>query len=144
VLTSDVIVGFPGETTGEFEDTLKLIEAVRFDALFTFIYSPREGTPAAKMADVLTPEEKQANFQRLVDAQNAISHEIHQGYIGRTFRCLVDGLGTDPRNNLTARTNSGRLVHLSGPESLVGTFRDIEITDATTWALFGQCKEGTV
>ncbi len=142
VLTSDVIVGFPGETTAEFEDTLKLIEAVRFDALFTFIFSPREGTPAARMPDVLTPQEKQANFQRLVDAQNAISHAIHQGYIGRTFRCLIDGEGTDPRINLTARTNSGRLVHLTGPTELIGRFRDIEITDATTWALFGRLKEG--
>ncbi len=141
VLTSDVIVGFPGETTAEFEDTLRLIEKVRFDALFTFIYSPREGTPAAKLPDVLTAEEKQANFQRLVDAQNAISHQIHQGYIGRTFRCLIDGVGTDPRNNLTARTNSGRLVHLSGPECLVGQFRDLVIEDATTWALFGRLKE---
>ncbi len=141
VLTSDVIVGFPGETTAEFEDTLRLIEKVRFDALFTFIYSPREGTPAAKMPDVLTPEEKQANFQRLVDAQNAISHDIHQGYIGKTYRCLIDGLGQDPRNNLTARTNSGRLVHLTGPEGLIGQFRDIVIEGATTWALFGRLKE---
>ncbi len=141
VLTSDVIVGFPGETTAEFEDTLRLIEAVRFDALFTFIYSPREGTPAAAMPDVLTPEEKQANFQRLVDAQNAISQAIHQGYVGRTLRCLVDGVGTDPRNNLTARTNSGRLVHLTGPQELIGTFQDLTITDATTWALFGRLKE---
>ena len=141
VLTSDVIVGFPGETTREFEDTLKLIEAVRFDALFTFIFSPREGTPAASMPDVLSPEEKQANFQRLVDAQNAISHAIHQGYIGKTFRCLIDGEGTDPRNNLTARTNSGRLVHLTGPKEWIGTFRSLRITDATTWALFGTAEE---
>ena len=142
VLTSDVIVGFPGETTAEFEDTLRLIEAVRFDALFTFIYSPREGTPAAKLPDVLTPQEKQANFQRLVDAQNAISHQIHAGYVGKTFRCLIDGAGTDPRSDLTARTNAGRLVHLSGPEGLIGTFQDVEITGSTTWALFGRLKEG--
>ncbi len=141
VLTSDVIVGFPGETTAEFEDTLKLIEKVRFDALFTFIYSPREGTPAAKMPDVLTPEEKQANFQRLVDVQNAISHDIHQGYVGKTFRCLIDGVGKDSRNNLTARTNSGRLVHLTGPEELIGQFRDLYIDSATTWALFGHLEE---
>lgn len=143
VLTSDVIVGFPGETTQEFEDTLRLIETVRFDALFTFIYSPRPGTPAAEMADVLSPQEKQANFQRLVDAQNAISHEIHQGYIGKTYRCLIDGVGADPRNNLTARTHSGRLVHLTGPEAWVGTWRELTITGATTWALFGQGKEDT-
>ena len=142
VLTSDVIVGFPGETTAEFEDTLKLIEAVRFDALFTFIYSPRPGTPAATWADVLSPEEKQTNFQRLVDAQNRISREIHEGYVGKTFRCLIDGKGTDKRNNLTARTNSGRLVHLTGAESLIGTYQDLTITSATTWALFGALAEG--
>ncbi len=140
VLTSDVIVGFPGETTEEFEDTLRLIEDVRFDALFTFIYSPREGTPAARMENVLTPEEKQANFQRLVDAQNEISHQIHQGYVGKTYRCLVDGAGKGEAT-LTARTNGGRLVHLSGPEEWIGTYRDIVITGATTWALFGDGEE---
>ena len=141
VLTSDVIVGFPGETTVEFEDTLKLIEAVRFDALFTFIYSPRPGTPAATWPDVLSPEEKQANFQRLVDVQNQISKEIHEGYVGKTFRCFIDGKGTDKRNNLTARTNSGRLVHLTGDEALIGTYQDLTITSATTWALFGEAAD---
>ena len=141
VLTSDVIVGFPGETTAEFEDTLKLIEAVRFDALFTFIYSPRPGTPAATWPDVLSPEEKQANFQRLVDVQNQISKEIHEGYVGKTFRCFIDGKGTDKRNNLTARTNSGRLVHLTGDEALIGTYQDLTITSATTWALFGEAAD---
>ena len=141
VLTSDVIVGFPGETTAEFEDTLKLIEAVRFDALFTFIYSPRPGTPAATWPDVLSPEEKQANFQRLVDVQNQISKEIHEGYVGKTFRCFIDGKGTDKRNNLTARTNSGRLVHLTGDEVLIGTYQDLTITSATTWALFGEAAD---
>ena len=138
VLTSDVIVGFPGETTPEFEDTLSLIEEVRYDALFTFIYSPRKGTPAAEMEDPMSKEEKSANFNRLVEAQNRISLEKHQAYIGTVQRCLVDGLSEDPRNNLNARTPGGRLVHLNGDESLVGRFVDVKITGCSTWALFGE------
>ena len=138
VLTSDIIVGFPGETTEEFEDTLKVLEAVRFDALFTFIYSPREGTPAARMPDPMSKEEKAANFQRLVDLQNAISAEKQAAYVGRTMRCLVDVLSDDPRHNLNARTAGGRLVHFSGDESLLGQYVDLKITDSSTWALFGE------
>jgi tRNA-2-methylthio-N6-dimethylallyladenosine synthase len=138
VLTSDIIVGFPGETTEEFEDTLTVLRAVEFDALFTFIYSPREGTPAARMPDPLSKEEKAANFQRLVDLQNEISAKKHAAYVGKTVRCLIDGLGEDPRNNLTARTPGGRLVHLTGDEALVGRYLPVKITSASTWALFGE------
>jgi len=138
VLTSDVIVGFPGETTPEFEDTLSLIEEVRFDALFTFIYSPRKGTPAAEMPDPMSKEEKSANFNRLVEAQNRISNEKHKEYIGTVQRCLVDGESDDPRNNLNARTPGNRLVHLNGDLSLIGQYVDIKITDCSTWALFGE------
>ena len=138
VLTSDVIVGFPGETTQEFEDTLQVLREVEFDALFTFLYSPREGTPAAQMPDPLSKEEKAANFQRLVDLQNEISAKKHAAYVGETVRCLIDGLGEDPRNNLTARTPGGRLVHLTGDETLVGRYVPVKITSASTWALFGQ------
>ncbi len=138
VLTSDVIVGFPGETTQEFEDTLSLIEEVRFDALFTFLYSPRKGTPAAEMPDPMPKEEKSANFNRLVETQNLISLEKHQAYIGTVQRCLVDGESEDPRNNLNARTPGGRLVHLKGDPALVGRFVDVKIVDCSTWALFGE------
>ena len=141
VLTSDVIVGFPGETTEEFEDTLKVLEEVRFDALFTFIYSPREGTPAARMPDPMSREEKSANFQRLVDLQNAISLEKHQAYVGKVLRCLVDGEGEDPRNNLTARTAGNRLVHFTGDKALIGAYTDLRITGCSTWALFGEVVE---
>ncbi len=137
VLTSDVIVGFPGETTAEFEDTLQLIREVRYDALFTFLYSPRQGTPAARMDDPLPLAEKKANFQRLLEVQNAISLEKHRAYVGKTLRCLVEGISDDPRNNLDARTAGNRLVHLSGDPALVGQFVDLTITGATTWALFG-------
>ena len=135
VLTSDVIVGFPGETAEEFEDTLRLIEDVRYDALFTFIFSPRPGTPAAKMEDPTPKEEKNRRFDRLCDAQNCISLEIHQAYVGKTMRVLIDGREDDV---LTARTEGGRLVRLPGADNLIGTFQSVRITGCTTWSLTGE------
>ena len=138
VLTSDVIIGFPGETEAEAMETVALVEQVRFDALFTFIFSPRPGTPAAKMDDPVPREEKQKWFDRLCDTQNRISEELHTAYVGRTLRCLVDGESDDARWPLTARTAGGRLVHLVGDKSAVGTYHDVKITDSNTWALFGE------
>ncbi len=138
VLTSDVIVGFPGETTAEFEDTLKVLEEVRFDALFTFIFSPRPGTPAARMDDPMPREEKLANFNRLTALQDQISEEKHRAYIGKTVRCLIDGTGGDPDYPLTARTPGNRLVRVAGPDSAVGSFAQVKITGANKWSLFGE------
>jgi len=138
VLTSDVIVGFPGETDEDFEETLDVLKTVRFDALFTFIYSRRKGTPAADMPDPFTRTEKQARFDRLLEVQNAISAEKHAQYVGKTVRVLVDGEGESGKYNLTSRTSGGRLVHLAGEKSLIGSFTDVKITDSTTWALFGE------
>ena len=138
VLTSDIIVGFPGETEEEFEDTLTLLEQVRFDALFTFIYSPRPGTPAARMEDPFTREQKQVRFDRLLELQNRISAEKHREYVGRTLRVLTDGTGRNKAGlpETTARTDGGRLVRI--PEELpVGEFLNVRITDSTTWALSG-------
>ena len=138
VLTSDVIIGFPGETEEEAMETVALVEQVRFDALFTFIFSPRPGTPAAKMDDPVPRAEKQVWFDRLCDAQNKISEEIHAQYVGRTLRCLIDGESGDSRWPLTARTAGGRLVHLVGDKAAIGTYHDVKITDSNTWALFGE------
>ena len=138
VLTSDVIIGFPGETEEEAMETVALVEQVRFDALFTFIFSPRPGTPAAKMEDPIPRAEKQVWFDRLCDAQNKISEEIHAQYVGRTLRCLIDGKSDDSRWPLTARTAGGRLVHLVGDKAAIGTYHDVKITDSNTWALFGE------
>ena len=138
VLTSDVIIGFPGETEEEAMETVALVEQVRFDALFTFIFSPRPGTPAAKMDDPVPRAEKQVWFDRLCDAQNKISEEIHAQYVGRTLRCLIDGQSDDSRWPLTARTAGGRLVHLVGDKAAIGTYHDVKITDSNTWALFGE------
>ena len=137
VLTTDIIVGFPGETPEEFEETLTLVDAVRYDAMFTFIYSPRVGTPAAKMPDPYTRAEKQVWFDRLLDLANTISAEKHKAYEGTTQRVLVDGADGRGEWNLTARTKGGRLVHLKGDENLVGTFAEVRITDSNTWALYG-------
>ena len=138
VLTSDVIIGFPGETEAEAMETVALVEQVRFDALFTFIFSPRPGTPAAKMDDPVPRAEKQVWFDRLCDAQNKISEEIHAQYVGRTLRCLIDGQSDDSRWPLTARTAGGRLVHLVGDKAAIGTYHGVKITDSNTWALFGE------
>ena len=135
VFTSDVIVGFPGETEEEFEDTVSLIEQVRYEALFTFIYSPRPGTPAAELPDPTAKEEKNRRFDRLLAVQNAISEEKHKALIGKTLRVLVDGRDGD---KLTARTDGGRLVRLDCEDSLLGKFVTVTITDATTWSLVGE------
>ncbi len=134
VLTSDVIVGFPGETAEEFQETISLIEQVRYDALFTFIFSPRGGTPAASMDDPTPKAEKNARFDRLCQVQNAISEEIHRDYVGKRLRCLVDGAD---REWLTARTEGGRLVRFRGDEALIGQYAWLTITGATTWSLTG-------
>ena len=134
VLTSDVIVGFPGETEEEFEETLSLIEAVRYDSLFTFIFSPRTGTPAATMEDPTPKEEKSRRFDKLCNLQNRISEEIHNDYVNQTLRCLVDGKDGDL---LTARTEGGRLVRFEGCEQLIGTYQNLTITGHTTWSLTG-------
>ena len=138
VLTSDVIVGFPGETEEEFEETVSLIQQVHYDSLFTFIFSPRVGTPAAGMDDPTPKAEKSRRFDRLCAVQNAISEEIHTGYIGRELRCLVDGREGE---KLTARTEGGRLVRFAGEDALIGSFRKLKITGATTWSLVGELAE---
>ena len=135
VLTSDVIVGFPGETEEEFEQTISLIQEVHYDSLFTFSFSPRAGTPAASMEDPTPKEEKNRRFDKLCAVQNAISEEIHNNYIGKVMPCLVDGIDKDM---LTARTEGGRLVRFMGSPDLIGTYQNLKITGATTWSLTGE------
>ena len=138
VLTSDIIIGFPGETEEEAMETVSLIEEVRYDALFTFIYSPRPGTPAAKMPDPASRAEKQVWFDKLLDTQNRISGELHRAYVGKTVRVLVDGESGDAEWPLSSRTHGGRLVHLKGGRELVGQYVEAKVTDSNTWALFGE------
>ena len=141
VLTTDIIVGFPGETDEEFEDTVKLCDAVGYDAMFTFIYSKRVGTPAAAMPDAATREDKQRRFDRLLEAANRVSAQKHAEYEGKTVRVLVDGETGKPEYNLSSRTNGGRLVHLKGGAELIGKFIDVRITSSNTWALYGEVEK---
>ncbi|MBR1455531.1 MAG: tRNA (N6-isopentenyl adenosine(37)-C2)-methylthiotransferase MiaB [Oscillospiraceae bacterium] len=141
VLTTDIIVGFPGETDEDFADTLRLCEQVRFDAMFTFIYSKRVGTPAASMPDPYTRADKQRHFDMLTETANRISGEKHREYEGRTLRVLVDGETGKVPYNLSSRTNGGRLVHLKGDPALIGRFADVKITASNTWALYGELAE---
>ena len=136
VLTTDIIVGFPGETDEDFDETIKMVERVKYDAMFTFIYSKREGTPAAAMSDPFTREDKQVHFDRLIETQNKISEVKHREYIGKTVRVLLDGMDRED-GLLTARTIGGRLVRVAGDESMVGSFVYVKVADCNTWALRG-------
>ena len=138
VLTSDVIICFPGETGTEAMDTISLVEEVGFDALFTFIYSPRPGTKAAAMPDPVPRAEKQKWFDKLLDVQNRQSAGIHAGYVGKMLRVLVDGESDDGDFPLSSRTEGNRLVRLKGGKELVGQFLDVHVTGSNTWALYGE------
>jgi tRNA-2-methylthio-N6-dimethylallyladenosine synthase len=137
-ITSDIIVGFPGETEEECDETIALLEKVRFDSLFTFIYSRREGTRAATMPDPATRQEKQKWFDKLLAVQNRISREKNAKYVGKTLEVLVDGVSEDPNYDLTARTEGFKLVHICGSEDLIGQTVQVEIERSSTVALFGK------
>lgn len=140
-ISTDIIVGFPGETTEEFEDTIDLLERVRYDTVFSFIYSKRTGTPAATMDDVISPEEKKANFNRLLDVQNRICAEINNTYLNKKEPVLVEGVSKTDPDTLTGRTDGGKLVHFKGDKSLIGKIVNIKITDPKTWSLMGELDE---
>ena len=134
-ISTDIIVGFPGETEEDFADTLDVVERARFDAAFTFQYSPRAGTRAASMPEQLPKEVVQERFDRLLALQTPITAAGNRALVGRTVEVLVEGSGK--RNGSTqARTRTNRIVHL--PEPLApGTFVDARITEAGAHHLFG-------
>ena len=137
-LSSDIIVGFPGETEEDFEQTLALVREVRFDLLFTFLYSPRSGTPAASYEDNATHAEKQARFERLLKAQDEIVAERQAAYQGRRLRLLVDGEAKGPDYPFTARTEGNLLVCVRGEDIRIGEFVEAEIEKTTLRCLFAR------
>lgn len=137
-LSSDIIVGFPGETEDDFEQTLQLVEDVRFDLLFTFLYSPRTGTPAASYEDNATPQDKQQRFERLLKAQDAIVSERQSAYQGKTLRLLVDGIAKGPEYPFTARTEGNLLVCVRGADIEIGSFIEAEIEKTSLRCLFAR------
>lgn len=136
-LSTDVIVGFPTETNEDFEDTLDVLRKVEFDNIFSFIYSRREGTPAAKLDFVLTDEEIHKNFNRLLEVQNEISKRKNDAYVGRIETVLVDGSSKNNDNMLSGRCDSSKIVNFSGDKSLIGKYIKVKITQAHTWSLNG-------
>jgi tRNA-N(6)-(isopentenyl)adenosine-37 thiotransferase enzyme MiaB len=138
-LTSDIIVGFPGELAEDFQDTLKLVNEVRYDGAFTFIYSPRVGTPAAKMTDTMPEIEKKKNLTELIKLQNQISLEKNQAYIGKTTEVLVDGPSERNPEFWSGRNSQNKLIHFK-PLSRIkpGDLVKVQITAVTTFTMEGK------
>lgn len=135
-LSSDIIVGFPGETEQDFEQTLQLVEDVQFDLLFTFLYSPRTGTPAASYEDNATPQDKQRRFERLLKVQDEIVASRQAAYQGKTLRLLVDGTAKGPDYPFTARTEGNLLVCVRGEGIEIGSFIEAKIEKTSLRCLF--------
>ena len=139
-LTSDVIVGFPGETYEDFQQTLSLIREVGFTSLFTFIYSPRKGTPAAEMDDPVPDEEKGRWFRELLQVQEEIAAQRCSDMVGRVERVLVEEKAKK-EGRLCGRTSGNIIVEFDGDDSLIGSFRNVKITAARNWILSGELSE---
>lgn len=140
-LSSDIIVGFPGETDEQFEETLAMLRRVEFDMVYSFIYSPRPLTPAAQMKCQIPPEIKSERFNRLLDTQNEISLKKNLSLIGKYERVLLSGESKSSTDMLTGRADSNKLVHIprtAESEALIGKFANVKITKAETFALFGE------
>ncbi|MDB5863732.1 MAG: (dimethylallyl)adenosine tRNA methylthiotransferase [Betaproteobacteria bacterium] len=137
-ITSDFIVGFPGETETDFEATLRLIDDVRFDSSFSFVYSPRPGTPAAELPDETPDEVKRARLKALQTKVESHAHEISNAMLGSRQRILVEGPARRDAAELAGRTDNNRMVNFTGPRRLVGEFVDVTITAARAHSLRGR------
>ena len=138
VITTDIIVGFPGETEEDFEGTLEALRRVKYDMIYSFIYSPRKGTPAAEMEDQVPSSVQSERFNRLLNLQNDIAYEINQKHLGQTIRVLCDGKSKNNPDVLCGRTEGNKIVLFSGDESLEGQYVNIKITKCETFALVGE------
>lgn len=137
-ISTDIIIGFPGETEEDFQETLSLVNEVEYDSAFTFIYSKRKGTPAFDMDDQISEEVKHDRFNRLVEAVNACSRKRNLSYLGRTVEVLVEGFSKNNENTVTGRTRSGKLVNLSGGAELIGELVNVKIIKANSFSLVGE------
>jgi len=140
-LTTDIIVGFPNETEEQFEDTLSLVKEIEYDIAYTYIYSPREGTPAAKMEDNVLLEVKKARLQRLNAIINELSAKKNKQLEGTIVEVLVEGESRKNPEILSGRTRTNKLVNFVGLESIIGKIVNVKIIEAKTWSLNGQVVE---
>jgi len=137
-ITTDIIVGFPGESEEDFEGTLDMLEKVGYDNIYSFIYSKRKGTKAAVMASQIPEKVKKERFARMLEKQNAISNGKNNIYLGTVQKVLVEGRSKTNPDKLTGRNEKNRLVHFTGDDSLIGNFANIKITEAETFSLSGE------
>lgn len=140
-LTTDIIVGFPGETEEQFEDTLSLVQEVGFEGAFTFIFSPREGTPAAKFEDPVSLEEKKERLYRLNEIVNAQYAKHHKKYEGQVVEVLCEGFSKNDETMLAGYTRTNKLVNFKGDASVIGKMVPVKITESKTWFLLGELVE---
>ena len=140
-LTTDIIVGFPGETDEDFLKTVELLKTVRYDSIFSFIYSKRTGTPAEKMADVMTEEHKHENFSKMLEIQNEISLEKNKALIGSVQSVLVEGQSKTDHDKMSGRSEGGKLVHFSSDDVRPGDIVKVKIESVNTWTLSGKLEE---
>ncbi len=136
-ITTDIIIGFPGETEEDVEETIDVVKKARFNGAFTFIYSKRTGTPAAEMPNQVSEAEAKKNFDKLLEAVNPIVYELNQKKVGNTYKVLVDGVSSDPLF-VTGRTEDNTLVHFKGCSELIGDIINVKITDCKTFYLIGE------
>ena len=136
-ITSDIMIGFPGETEEDFKATCDLVEKVRFSNAFTFVYSPRKGTPAAKMEQI-PADVKKSRITRLVKLQNDVTKRLSDDYIGNVYEILIEDVNPKYPGTVCGRTDSGRLVTVNGDPSLIGEFCDVKITKSRSASLFGE------
>jgi tRNA-2-methylthio-N6-dimethylallyladenosine synthase len=137
-ITSDVIVGYPGETEAEFEDTMSLVAESRFAGLYIFNYSERAGTPSAKFVDDLSKEQKRARFAALERLQRSIQTEIYDTLVGKTLQVLVEGRSTKNDNDLTGHSTCHKVVNFTAPANLIGSVVGVVIEQAKPNSLFGR------
>lgn len=137
-ITTDIMVGFPGETEQDFEDTLDLVEKARYSSAFCFIYSRRKGTPAYSMEDQIPYEIKRDRITRLLACQNTVTKQISAEMIGKRYEVLVEGENTHYKNTMCGRTESGRLVNFKCDNSLIGEFVSVKIEQAKSATLWGR------
>ncbi|PJB79763.1 MAG: tRNA (N6-isopentenyl adenosine(37)-C2)-methylthiotransferase MiaB [Candidatus Aquicultor secundus] len=140
-LTTDIMVGYPGETEEDFLHTLDIVEKARYDSAFTFIFSPREGTPAANMENRVTADVKADRFDRLIKLQNRISLEKNKELVGRDIEVFIEGVSKKNRGVLTGRTRTNKIVNFPGSQEFVHSEALIYVTDAHTWSLSGELKK---
>ena len=140
-ISTDIIVGFPGEDEKDFEETLEVVNYCKYDNAFTFIYSPRENTPAAKLKDNVTLEEKEQRLYKLNDTVNKYFLENNKKMIGKIEEVLVEGISEKKKDNYYGYTRNHKLINFTGDNIKAGDIVNVEVTDAKTWSLDGKLSK---